>query len=194
MPPAWTLLINAGILPTLKYMCAAKKAKSNVPPVCYNGEILERVTHFTFSSSNNFNNRLKEVAKQTYRSQAVLDQHVLRHPLVTPMHVFELFDSLLMSKLTYGCVVCGAGKYVSFEQFHTKFLIKTLQVKCNTNTSVVYAETGRYPLTVTINYQIIKYWLKILTSPDSLHRINEDPGEASMDQSCEASVMSMWIQ
>ena len=64
-----------------KYMCAAKKAKSNVPPVCYNGEILELVTYFTslsvtFSSSNNFNNGPKEVAKQTSRSQAVLDQQV----------------------------------------------------------------------------------------------------------------------
>ena len=72
-----------------------------------------------------------------------------------------------MPKLTYGCVVWGAGKYVSLEQFHTKFLRKTLQVKCNTNTSMVYAETGRYPLTVTINYQIIKYWLKILTTPET---------------------------
>ena len=65
---------------------------------------------------------------------------------------------------------------------------------------MAYAETGRYPLTVTINYQITKYWLKILTNLDtslcqnSLHRINEDSGEASMEQSCEASVMLMWIQ
>ena len=64
-----------------QYMCAAKKAKSDVPPVCYNGKILERVTYFTslgvtFSSSNNFNNGPKEVAKQTSRSQAVLDQQV----------------------------------------------------------------------------------------------------------------------
>ena len=160
-----------------KYMCAARKAKSNVPPVCYNGEILERVTHFTylavtFSSSNNFNNGLKEVAKQTSRSQAVLDLHVSRHPSVTPMNIPEHFDSLLVPRLTFGCVVWGASKYVSLEQFHTKFLRKTLQVKCNTNTSMVYAETGRYPLLVTINYQIIKYWLKILTSPDTSYMLN----------------------
>ena len=47
-----------------KYMCVAKKAKSNVSTVGYNGEILKRVTHFTylgvtFSSSNNSNNGLK---------------------------------------------------------------------------------------------------------------------------------------
>ena len=88
-----------------KYMCAAKKAKSNVPPVCYNGEILERVTHFTylgvtFSSSNNFNNGLKEVAKQISRSQAGLDQHVLRHLSVTPIMVSHRGHNCIFSALT----------------------------------------------------------------------------------------------
>ena len=32
---------------------------------------------------------------------------------------------------------------------------------------MLYAETGRYPFSVAINYQIIKFWLKILNSPDT---------------------------
>ena len=32
---------------------------------------------------------------------------------------------------------------------------------------MLYAETGRYPLYVAINYQIIKYWLKILNCPNT---------------------------
>ena len=66
---------------------------------------------------------------------------------------------------------------------------------------MMYAETGRYPLSVAINYQIIKYWLKILNSPDtssycenSLRRINEGTREASMDQPCEALAVLMWIR
>ena len=32
---------------------------------------------------------------------------------------------------------------------------------------MVYAKTGRHPLSLTINYQIIQYWLKVLKNPDT---------------------------
>ena len=121
----------------------------------------------TLSSQNKFHGVLSEVVRQTARSQIILNQHILRHPSVTPMHIFERFDCLLTPKLTYGCVVLGVGKYNKIEQFHLAFLGQTLQVKCSTDIAMLYAEAGRYPLYVAINYQIIKYWLKILNSPDT---------------------------
>ena len=45
----------------------------------------------TLSSPNKFHSVLNEVVRQTARSQTILNQHILRHPSVTPMHIFELF-------------------------------------------------------------------------------------------------------
>ena len=41
---------------------------------------------------------------------------------------------------------------------------RTLGVKVTTNSCVVYAETGRFPLHVDINLCMIKYWINILNS------------------------------
>ena len=101
----------------------------------YNNEIVEQVTNFTyfgvtFSSTNKFHSGLNEVVPQTSRSQAILNQHILGHPSVTPMHIYGLFDCLITPKLTYGCVVCGVGHYnkIHVELFHLAFLRRTLQM------------------------------------------------------------------
>ena len=88
-----------------------------------------------------------------------------------------LFDCLLKPKLLYGCEIWGNGSCKSLELYHTRFIKKTLDVKTQppglrlthspslkstTNTSMIYAETGRFPLAIDINVQIIKYWLKNL--------------------------------
>ena len=39
-----------------------------------------------------------------------------------------------------------------------------LDVKATTNTAMVYAETGRYPLAIHVNLFINKFWFKILNS------------------------------
>ena len=91
-----------------------------------------------------------------------MDLHTLRHPSASASHIFELFDCLLKPKLLYGCEIWGNGSCKSLELYHTRFIKRTLDVKSTTNTSMIYAETGRFPLAIDINVQIIKYWLKIL--------------------------------
>ena len=76
--------------------------------------------------------------------------------------IIELFDCLLEPKLLYGCEIWGNGSCKSLELYHTRFIKRTIDVKSTTNTSMIYAETGRFPLAIDINVQIIKYWLKIL--------------------------------
>ena len=36
----------------------------------------------------------------------------------------------------------------------------------STNTSMIYAETGRYPLTIDIKVNMIKQWIKIIHSSE----------------------------
>ena len=65
--------------------------------------------------------------------------------------------------LLYGCEIWGNGSCKSLELYHTRFIKRTLDVKSATNTSMMYAETGRFPLHLAsdINVQIFKYSLKI---------------------------------
>ena len=91
-----------------------------------------------------------------------MDLHTLRHPSTSASRLFELFDCLLKPKLLYGCEIWGNRSCKSLELYHTRFIKKTLDVKSTTNASMIYAQTGRFPLAIDINVQIIKYWLKIL--------------------------------
>ena len=70
----------------------------------------------------------------------------------------------MKSILRYECDVYGSQNYAVIEVFHLKFMKHVLDVKATTNTAMVYAETGRYPLAIPINLCIIKFWFKILNS------------------------------
>ena len=88
--------------------------------------------------------------------------HTVNHPTVSLNHIFELFDTLIRPILTYGCAVWGCYSITEIEKYHLQFIKRTLGVKMTTNSSVVYAETGIFPLYIYINVCMIKYWFKIL--------------------------------
>ena len=51
-------------------------------------------------------------------------------------------------------------------KIHINFNKTVLGVKSSTNTCLIYAETGQFPLYITIYRQIIKYWLKLTCTSD----------------------------
>ena len=81
-------------------------------------------------------------------------------------YILDLVDKLVKPILTYGCEVYGMQNYNVVEKFYLKFLKRTLNVKMSTNTSMIYAETGRYPLTIDIKVSMIKQWIKIIHSSE----------------------------
>ena len=69
------------------------------------------------------------------------------------------------------------------EQLHLSFMKTVLGVKQSTNTCLIYTETGRFLLYVSIYKQIIKYWLKLTRTSE--HRFiviayHETPSEWSL--------------
>ena len=66
---------------------------------------------------------------------------------------FKNYEFLYKHKLcqlnTYGCELYGMLNYNVVEKFYLKFLKRTLNVKMSTSTTMIYAETGRYPLTLS---------------------------------------------
>ena len=104
---------------------------------------------------------------QMYQSQSLLDCYTLKHPSTSAVHTFEMFDTLFKTKLLCGYKIWGTGYYKVIELYHAQFIKRTLGVISSTNTSMIFAETGRFPLAININLRIIKYWVKILSSEES---------------------------
>ena len=75
----------------------------------------------------------------------------------------EIFNTLIKPILLYGSEVYGINCVKSLETFYLKFLKRALCVKRSTNTCMALAETGQYPLTVDIQLNMVKLWIKILT-------------------------------
>ena len=53
-------------------------------------------------------------------------------------------------------------------KYYIGFLKKVLRVKQSTNSCVVYAETGCFPLSLYIQRALVKYWLKVINSDDNM--------------------------
>ena len=159
------------IIKKSKVMCFANKLPNELPYLQYNQEIIEWVSEFkylgvTFSSQNTFTGGLEKLCQQAQRAQTVVDLHVLKHKTISVEYILDLFDTLVKPILTYGCEVYGMQNYNVVKKFYLKFLKRTLNVKMSTNSSMIYAETGRYPLAIYIKVSMIKQWIKIIHSSD----------------------------
>ena len=78
---------------------------------------------------------------------------------------FKIFDTKISPVLLYGSEVWGFYKSKAIELVHLYACKRFLGVKQCTNNVMVYGECGRYPLYVSQNMRIIKYWLKLLSMP-----------------------------
>ena len=71
--------------------------------------------------------------------------------------------------MSYACEVWGACQAQPLETLHLKFFKQVLGVRQTTPNAFVYGELGVYPLSIDRKVRILKYWLKLVTSPtDSL--------------------------
>ncbi len=173
-----------------KVMYVSSRTIKCVPVMSYHGNNLEWVDNFnylgvTFSRNNRFYKGLKTKCQVANKSKVVIDIHVIKHPTLPLTHIFEIFDSLLKPKVLYGCETWGIDNYKEIELFHLRFIKQALHVKSTTNTCMLYAETGRYPLSIDINIRMVKYWIKLMNSDQRslMHIVYQElvknPGEST---------------
>ena len=75
----------------------------------------------------------------------------------------DLFDKVVVPVLLYGSEVWGFEKLDLIERLHLKFLKYVLNLKSSTPDYMVYGETGRFPLYISIHCRMISHWAKLLT-------------------------------
>ena len=145
----------------------AFNSRKNIELLLYNGCILQEVDKFkylgmTFNRTVNLKYSQKALVQQSIKARAVLEGYLRKHKHMPVNVMFNLFDTLIKPILQYACEVWGINMGSDIEPLHLSFMKTVLRVKPSTNyTCLIYIETGRFPLYVSIYKQIIKYWLKL---------------------------------
>lgn len=83
------------------------------------------------------------------------------------MIVKDLFDRIVVPVLLYACEVWGYENIEIIERVHLKYLKHILNLKSCTPSYMVYGETGRFPLHITIFTRMISFWANIINSSEN---------------------------
>ncbi len=85
---------------------------------------------------------------------------------MSPKHILQLFDKLVLPILNYGGEVLGFAQATQIERTHLQFCKRLLGVKISTQNDFIYGELGRTTLHTQRLVNIIKYWLRIMNMPE----------------------------
>ena len=78
----------------------------------------------------------------------------------------NLFEKLVFPIMLYGCEIWGAQPLNMLEIFYRK-LKKIIHLRPSTPGCMVYGEVGKLPLQVTVDKDLISYWLRLLNKDES---------------------------
>ena len=166
----WDLKVNTE---KTKIMIFEKGRKTSID-VFYDNTLLEVVDSFKYLGTmfyKNANRNRTQKCLSDYGSFALHNLNRLFQTItLSDNEKFKLFDCLVGSVLSYSSEVWGFHKAPDVERIHTRFCRTLLGVKKSTNLSALYCELGRKPLAVFRKLRIIRYWIKIIHTENSLLR------------------------
>ena len=119
-----------------------------------------------FSSTGSFKNTIESLKIQASRAMFSLISKARRNSLPIDIQL-QLFDSLVLPIMLYGCEIWGNANIDALDKLHLKFLKMVLGVQGKTCNNIVYGELGRYPLEVYIRKRAIGFWARMLTNKES---------------------------
>lgn len=137
----------------------------------YNNNVVEIVSEFkylgtVFSRSGSFCKAKKHLVEQAQKAMYSIIRKIRLFNL--PMEQqFDLFDKVVVPVLLYACEIWGYENIDIIEKIHLKFLKYILCMKSSTPSYMVYGESGRYPLYVTVYSRMISYWTKMIQGQDN---------------------------
>ena len=83
----------------------------------------------------------------------------------------KLFDAKIAPILSYGSELFGLNEISDIESVHLYALKRFLNVSIHCSNARVYADTGRYPLSITHKVKCTKFWLRLMKmSPNRICR------------------------
>ena len=123
-------------------------------------------THF--SSNGNFKASRLYLADQAKKAMHLLYKRISNLNL-PPDLAFKLFDHTVLPILLYSVEIWGYESVNYLEQIHCNFIKKKkkIQLRKSTPNYMIYAESGRYPLEITVKCRMIGYWNSLLINSKS---------------------------
>ena len=85
---------------------------------------------------------------------------------IDPGLFWKLFDSQIEPLISYSAEIWGLYT-TDTELVHTFAMKRFLGVPLHTSNKVLYGECGRYPLYIKNTVECIKYWLKVISLPNT---------------------------
>ena len=79
---------------------------------------------------------------------------------------YNLFEKCIVPVITYGSQIWGTQINHVLEDMHVRFLKRQLGVGSTTPTVAVLGECASFPMYIKCYVNVIKYWLKILSTDD----------------------------
>ena len=162
----WNLTVNVNKTKILVF------SKGPAPKISfkYNNNVIEIVKDFNylgiiFSRSGSFCKAKKHLATQAQKAMYGVIKKIRLYDLSIECQL-DLFDKIVVPVLLYACEIWGYENIDIIERVHLRFLKHILNLKNSTPSFMVYGETGRYPLYVTVYTRMISHWAKVLASDE----------------------------
>lgn len=138
----------------------------------FNNELLEVVNGYKylgtlFTPKLSWSQSQKILAAQAQKGINMLRRYDYKCNILPVNIQFELFDKMIGPILLYGSEIWGFSVTDHIEKVQNSFCRYILGVSTHTPTLAVLAETGRYPMYVQYYKRCAKYWIKLLSMPDS---------------------------
>lgn len=159
----WKLEVNTN---KTKVLIFSKKKTNNLFSFAFNGNNLDIVDSFSylgvlFNYNNSFSNTKKMLVSNAKKAMYALLCKI--DYLHLPIDIqLELFDSLVVSVLTYSSEIWGFENINLIENVHLDFCKRILRLRKNTPNYMVYGELGRFPLYIQISQRMYNFWCNIV--------------------------------
>ena len=138
----------------------------------YNDEAVDIVDSFSYLGlllyyNGKFNTTQKHIADQAKKSVFLLLKEIHKHNFNIET-LISLFDTYVGPILNYCSETWGYVKACEIEKVHTAFLKRIIGVKRCTKNAMIYSETGRVPLIIKRQFNMVKYWIKLCTTQNCI--------------------------
>ena len=159
----WKLKINIDKTKIIRF--SKKKPRYRPQTFWLNNQPVEIVDTYTylgtvFSYNGKFNNAIDKQILQAQRALFAIKSKKETYNLPVDI-MLDLFDKMIMPILLYGCEIWGYANLDKIEIFYRKFLKFVLTLNDQTTNCMVYGESGRTPLSLTIKSRMVCFWHKL---------------------------------
>ena len=168
----WKLKIN---LNKTKVMIFCKEKTRNLPIFKLFNQNIQIVDSYSYLGVNfNYNcsfvNNKKKLVDQAQKAMYALYRKIRNISIPVDLQL-NMFDTLIMPILTYGCEIWGFENIQTLEKIHLQFCRNILKVRTSTPKYMIYGELGRTTIDVNIKVRMISFWNKLLCNTNKLSSI-----------------------